>query len=74
MLRESYQPTDFDFALAYIDNLDLFYVIPVDVFLSYASEIHLVEADKRQRKPKSADYRDAWDMILQWAACKETRM
>ncbi|MGE0103971.1 MAG: group I intron-associated PD-(D/E)XK endonuclease [Blastocatellales bacterium] len=74
MLRESYQVSDFDFALAYIDDLDLFYVIPVDVFLTYASEIHLVEADRRQRKPKSADYRDAWDMILQWAACKETRM
>lgn len=74
MVREYYQASDFDFALAYIDNLDLFYVFPVDVFLSYASEIHLVESEKRQRKPQSADYRDAWNLILQWAACKETRM
>jgi hypothetical protein len=42
--------------------------------IGYASEIHLVEADKRQRKPLSAEYRDAWELILQWAACEETRM
>ena len=47
-------------------------MFPVDVFISYASEIHLVEADKRQRKPRSAEYRDAWNLILQWAAQKET--
>jgi len=46
----------------------------VEVFISYASEIHLVEADKRQRKPRSADYRDAWHLILQWAVCGETRI
>ena len=72
MVREVYRPTDFDFALAYAADLDLFYVFPVEVFISYASEIHLVEADKRQRKPRSASYRDAWDLILQWAARKET--
>ena len=33
----------------------------------------MVEADKRQRKPTSATYRDAWDLILQWAAREETR-
>jgi hypothetical protein len=32
----------------------------------------MVEADKRQRKPKSANYRDAWNLILQWAANEET--
>ncbi|MBE9018360.1 endonuclease [Chroococcidiopsis sp. CCALA 051] len=65
MLREAYKQSDFDFALIYIENLDLFYVFPVDVFIEYGSEIHLVEADKRQRKPRSANYRDAWDLILQ---------
>jgi len=72
MLRAVYAPTDFDFALAYLADQDLFYVFPIDVFISYASEIHLVEADKRQRKPRSAEYRDAWNLILQWAAQKET--
>ena len=68
MVRGEYRPSDFDFALAYIPDLDMFYVFPVDVFISYASEIHMVEANKRQRKPHSANYRDAWDLILQWAA------
>jgi len=45
----------------------------VEVFIGYGSEIHMVEADKRQRKPGSAEYRDAWDLILQWAARGETR-
>ncbi len=73
MVRETYDTSDFDFALAYIEELDLFYVFPVEVFISYASEIHLVEADKRQRKPRSATYRDAWQLILEWAVCEETR-
>ncbi|WP_029635437.1 MULTISPECIES: hypothetical protein [Nostocales] len=29
------------------------------------SEIHLVETDKRQRKPRSAKYHDGWELILQ---------
>ncbi|WP_414576886.1 group I intron-associated PD-(D/E)XK endonuclease [Anabaena sp. CCY 9402-a] len=65
MLRAAYQPSDFDFALAYIEPLDIFYVFPVDVFIGYGSEIHLVEAEKRQRKPRSAKYREAWELILQ---------
>lgn len=74
MVRDSYDPSDFDFALAYIETLDLFYIFPVEVFISYASEIHLVEADRRQRKPRSANFRGAWHLILQWAAYGETRM
>lgn len=72
MLGEAYTLSDFDFALAYIQELDLFYVFPVDVFINYGSEIHLVECDKRQRKPRSALYKKAWELILQRAARKET--
>ncbi len=71
MLREAYKQSDFDFALVYIEKLDLFYIFPVDVFISYGSEIHLVETDKRQRKPRSAKYRDAWELILQTAVSKK---
>ena len=71
MLREAYHLSDFDFALVYIENIDLFYVFPVDVFIDYGSEIHLVEAEKRQRKPRSAQYRDAWELILQASTGKE---
>ncbi|MGJ5628810.1 group I intron-associated PD-(D/E)XK endonuclease [Nostoc sp. CALU 1950] len=63
MLREAYTPADFNFALVYIENLDLFYIFPIDIFIGYGSEIHLVEAEKRQRKPRSAQYRNAWELI-----------
>jgi len=72
MLRKPYEPSDFDFALIYLGELDLFYVFPNEVFIGYGSEVHLVEADKRQRKPRSAAYREAWELILQWAARGET--
>jgi len=72
MIREAYLPEDFDFALVYIEDPDVFYVFPCEVFISYGSEIHLVEADKRQRRPKSADYRDAWALISQWATHRVT--
>ncbi|KJH72290.1 group I intron-associated PD-(D/E)XK endonuclease [Aliterella atlantica] len=71
MIREGYKQSDFEFALAYIEQLDLFYVFPVDIFIGYGSEIHLVEATKRQRKTRSANYRDAWGLILQRAKQKE---
>ncbi|MBI2097160.1 MAG: endonuclease [Candidatus Sungbacteria bacterium] len=68
MLRKLYQPTDFDFALVYVPKQDIFYVFPVNVFISYGSSVYLAEATARQRKPKSATYRDAWNLISQWAA------
>ncbi len=74
MVREQYQTIDFDFALVYIEDLNLFYVFPVDVFISFGSEIHFVEADKRQRKPASASYREAWELITQWAVCEVIRI
>jgi PD-(D/E)XK endonuclease len=72
MIRGVYSSEDFDFALVYIEDVDVFYVLPCDVFVGYGSEIHMVEADKRQRKPKSADFRDAWHLIPQWAVQGET--
>jgi hypothetical protein len=67
MRRSYYNDHDFDFAVVYVSD-ELFYVFPSAVFNSYGSEIHLVEAVRRQRKPKSAAYRNAWELILQWAA------
>jgi hypothetical protein len=74
MVRDPYSANDFDFALSYVEDLDIFYVFPTKVFISYGSGIHLVEADRRQRKPQSANYRDAWNLISQWAAGGETRL
>jgi len=74
MRRDRYSVNDLDFALVYLPEMDLFYVFPVAEFIRYGSEIHIVEVDKRQRKPHSAKYRDAWELILQWAAREETRV
>ena len=46
MKREAYSQDDFDFAIAYIEEKDVFYVFPVDVFVSYRSGIQLIEAEK----------------------------
>ena len=72
MLRECYSESDFDFAVVYIDEIDVFYVFPIAEFIIYGSEIHLVETDKRQRKPRSADFRNAWMLIEQRALLGET--
>ncbi len=72
MVRSNYKSSDFDFAIIFIEELNVFYVMPCEVFLSYGSEIHLVESNKRQRKPRSADYREAWELILQRAVSVET--
>ena len=74
MLRDGYAASDFDFALAYVESVPVFYAFPVEVFIGYGSGIHLVETDRRQRKPRSASYRDAWDLILKWAVREETRV
>jgi hypothetical protein len=71
MIREVYQPGDFDFALVFLEALELFYVFPVNVFIAYGSEIHIVEAEKRQRRPRSAAYRDAWELIVRRTVCGE---
>ena len=63
MKRELYGCQDFDFALIHLEELGLFYVFPVEVFIGYGSQIYLVESGKRQRRPRSADYREAWDLI-----------
>lgn len=74
MIRSLYREQDFDFALIYLEELDLFYVMPVAVFIAYASQISFVVCDKRQRKPRSANYREAWELISNWAARGETRV
>jgi hypothetical protein len=63
MLRQRYGSDDFDFAIIYLADLGVFYVMPVSVFSTYESTITFVETDKRQRKPKSAEYRERWDLL-----------
>ena len=67
MVRSLYDDKDFDFAILYIDRLNTFYVMPISVFSAYKSGISLVENEKRQRKPKSATYRERWDLLSKGA-------
>ena len=64
MKRKYYNRNDFDFAIIYIQNLNIFYIMPQNIFSSYKSEISLVETTKRQRKPKSAKYRENWGLLI----------
>jgi len=68
MVRSLYDADDFDFAILYLADRHVFYVMPVGVFASYRSGISLVEAEKRQRRPRSAAYRERWDLLSGWAA------
>ncbi len=63
MLRKPYCADDFDFAIIYLADLGVFYVIPILAFSRYGSTITFVEKAKRQRKPKSAKYRERWDLL-----------
>jgi hypothetical protein len=64
MIRIGYDINDFDFALIYIDKHDLFYVMPISEFVKYGSNISFIEnSEKRQRKPKSYEFRDAWNLL-----------
>ena len=63
MKREKYNNSDFDFAVIYVSDLNIFYILPVDVFNSYSGAITLHEKVSRQRKPKSHEFKEAWDLI-----------
>ena len=68
MIRSLYEKEDCDFAILYLADRQVFYVLPVNVFISYRSGISLVEAETRQRPPRSAAYRERWDLLSAWAA------
>lgn len=63
MLRARYSKNDFDFAIVYIADLNVFYVIPIAAFSDYKSTITFVESEKRQRRPKTAIYRERWGLL-----------
>ena len=71
MKRSLYKSGDFDFALIYIEDHDLFYVLPFNAFAEYKSDIYLIVTDDRQRKARSCEFKDAWDLISAWASMEE---
>jgi len=72
MIRARYGHDDFDFAVLYIEELNVFYVMPSIVFNDFGSTISLVETVKRQRKPRASDYRGRWDLLSLWAPQRAT--
>lgn len=68
MVRSRYKQNDFDFAVLYIEDLDVCYVMPREVFNTYKSGIRIIERKSRQRKPRSYQYREAWSLLKQWAS------
>ncbi len=63
MRRERYTPKDFDIAILYLPGCGVCYVMPVQAFASYRSGISFVERNTRQRKPRSSEYRERWDLL-----------
>ncbi len=63
MLRKRFRRGDFDFAVLYVHEKDVFYVMPQEEFSKYKSGISLVEGRTRQRQPRSASYREAWYLL-----------
>ena len=63
ILRTRYNEGDFDFAILYVEDHNVFYIMPFSVWESYKGAITLVEGDKRQREPKAAKYRNRWDLL-----------
>lgn len=43
MVREAYSPDNFEFAVVYVEDIDIFYVFPCDVFIGYSSEFTLLK-------------------------------
>jgi len=74
MKRETYKKGDFDFALVYIEPLNLFYVFPFGEFTKYRGQIHLQEYPLRQRSAASRKFRNGWHLIQEWAAPEETQV
>ena len=64
-LRHSkHDPGKYDFLVAWIPGTSVFYILPSAVANSYSGNICLVETDEpRQRRARSADYRNAWNLL-----------
>lgn len=58
-----YETNDFEFLIAWLPDLDVFYIFPAEFACSFASSISMVEGVRRQRPPRSASYRNGWDLL-----------
>jgi len=63
MVRDRYSSQDFDIAIIYLQDRKVYYIMPVEIFNRYASSLSIVEDQKRQRLPRSYEFRERWDLI-----------
>ena len=73
MKKEKYKEGDFDFALVYIHPLEIFYVLPFCEFVRFAS-LSMIEFPGRQREGFTRKFRNAWNLIQEWALPGETQV
>jgi hypothetical protein len=66
MVRKKYNNNDFDFAVVFIGEKRVFYIIPSVVFNGFGSSISFVEDHKRQRAPISDRYRENWQLLKEF--------
>jgi hypothetical protein len=58
-----YEEKDFEFLIAWVFDKDVFYIFPTKFAASFGGNISIVEGVKRQRPPRSAEYRSRWDLL-----------
>lgn len=61
--RKRYAERDFDFAIIFLHDINVFYILPFRDFNSFKSGIIFIEKETRQRKPRSFDFREAWHLL-----------
>lgn len=69
--RKFYKEGDFDFLIAHIQELNIFYIFPFEFISKSKGAISLVEVEKRQRCATSKKYKNNWEVLHQWALKKE---
>jgi hypothetical protein len=58
-----YTETDFEFMVAWVPEPEAFYIFPASFACSFGSGISMVEGSRRQRPPRSAAYRNRWELL-----------
>ena len=64
MVRARYRASDFDYAVLYIQEKHVFYILPSRIFCRFGSEITLCLRAGSKQRPVSDRYRERWDYLV----------